>query len=158
MTNENSGTTYQCNITNGLMEESGGWYNCSYNSSEMEIGWYTITFYTNRSYYNYGNDTERFYLSSSPQLLSPSVIPSSGGWGRTYNYTVTVTDEDNDTVTVYLWLKNSTGEYFLVGQDSKVNCSNTIFYFEYNYTKYEMGWWYYFFNACLLYTSPSPRD
>ncbi|MCK4336001.1 MAG: hypothetical protein KAW40_04740, partial [Candidatus Aenigmarchaeota archaeon] len=95
LTNQDIGKTYQCNASNGLVEEGNGWYNCTWDTSDKEVGNYLIEFYTNRSYYNPDKANVSFYLSSAPLLEEPKVIPSSGGWNRTYNYTVNVTDEDN---------------------------------------------------------------
>ncbi|UCD07246.1 MAG: hypothetical protein JSW41_05485, partial [Candidatus Aenigmatarchaeota archaeon] len=109
LTNDGFGVTYQCNTTNGLEEETNGWYNCSWDSTGKEVGWYNITMYTNRSFYNINTTNATFYLFSGIILEDANVTPNVGGWGASpYNYTVNVTDEDNDTVIVELWLKNAT--------------------------------------------------
>jgi hypothetical protein len=135
LTNQRTGTTdTDCSGASVKEEETNGTYNCTWDSSGEDFGWYIITFFTNKSYYNYGNDTVSFYLSTSPSLAAENVSPSSGGWNRTYNYTINVTDYDNDTVTVYFWT-NETGVW--VQQDNLQcgPCNLTTLTFNRTYTQ-----------------------
>ena len=121
---------------------------------DRDIGYYNLTFYANRSYYNPSTYTVQFYLSSSPILESPNVTPSSGGWNRTYNYTINVTDEDNDTVNVNFYLNSTktSGLWEFQEQKSCDNCSDTVVYFLKNYIctdadQSDLTTWFILFNA-----------
>ena len=95
LTSQLTGETYQCDAQG----ENNGYYNCTWNSSNKPVGWYTVKFYSEKSYYNPGIAGTTFYLSSAPELIAWTVEPSSGGWGvPSYVYRVNVTDIDNDTV------------------------------------------------------------
>jgi hypothetical protein len=147
LTNQDTGDTYRCPST-GYATQQNGYYNCSWDTTGKPVGTYLVEMFSSRTDHNDGYDSVSFYLSSAPILESPTVIPSSGGWGRSpYNYTVNVTDEDNDTVTIYLWLKNETGNWSNPENKTCTNCNNTLVYFEVTYTKYNIGWWWFKFNA-----------
>ncbi|MCK4497157.1 MAG: hypothetical protein KAU24_03120, partial [Candidatus Aenigmarchaeota archaeon] len=110
LTNENSGTNYYCNDT---MEKDNGTYNCTFNTSAMEAGWFNITMVSNKTYYN-DNTTIKyhaFWIETTPILENSRVSPWIGGWGADFNYSVQVTDEDGDTVRVRLWERIVNGSW-----------------------------------------------
>ncbi|RKX21963.1 MAG: hypothetical protein DRP45_11795, partial [Candidatus Zixiibacteriota bacterium] len=154
LTNQETGKTYQCNTSNGLVEEGDGWYNCTWDTSGKDVGWYNVTFYTDKNYYNPDTASVNFYLSSAPLLEEPLVIPSSGGWNRTYNYTVNVTDEDNDTVSVYFYLNSTKTGGVWEYQETKqcTNCDDTKLTFNRSYSctqadQSDLTTWFAYFNA-----------
>ncbi|MCK5233928.1 MAG: hypothetical protein KAJ91_03865, partial [Candidatus Aenigmarchaeota archaeon] len=144
LTNQRTGTTETCGSTE---EEGDGWYNCTWDSIGKDTGYYTVTMFSNESYYNYGNTTALFYLSSTPVFEDEAVVPTTGGWGASpYNYTVNVTDVDNDTLTISFWL-NGTGLWVEEDTDQCENCSDTVMNFTNTYTCSDIGAWYYKFNT-----------
>ena len=144
LTNQRTGTTETCASTE---EEGDGWYNCTWDSSGKDTGYHTVTMFSNESYYNYGNTTTTFYLSSTPVFEDETVLPATGGWGASpYNYTVNITDVDNDTLTISFWL-NGTGLWVEDDTGQCENCSDTVMNFTNTYTCSDMGAWYYKFNT-----------
>ncbi|MCW1304417.1 MAG: DUF853 family protein [Candidatus Parvarchaeota archaeon] len=94
-----------------ILNESNGYYNCTFNTSSMPARWYNINFTSNATNYN-SNTTiynNRFFVETKPFLFAPSVMPGSGGWGETFTFKVNVTDEDLDVLTVRLYTNTSTG-------------------------------------------------
>jgi len=130
-------------------DEGTGFYNYTWNSAGKSPGAWNVTFNTGNSSYNTDSFIRSFFLSSTQTLTSPSVSPSSGGWGvPNYTYSITVNDADSDSVTVNAWVKNLTDtSWTLVGTDSCNPCSNTILSFNKSYLQTQIGNWSFKFNA-----------
>jgi hypothetical protein len=92
--------------------ESGGYYNCTWDSNSYTTGSYDITLTASKTYYetNYTFVSGAFFLGISPSLSSPAVDHSIGGWGENFKFAVTFSDADGTTDNVTLWksLDNST--------------------------------------------------
>ncbi|MCK5333302.1 MAG: hypothetical protein KAJ24_02230, partial [Candidatus Aenigmarchaeota archaeon] len=89
-----------------------GWYNCTWDSTFNEPGWWNVrTNATNNTYYT-AQDMwdERFELINSPPIYnSANVTPNISGWGYHYNYTVNVTDSDMDDINCTLYTSANSG-------------------------------------------------
>src|SRR3989339_629098 len=148
-------TLAKFNVTNGKVEsyqandENNSYYNYTWNSASKSAGFWNVTFYTGQNSYNPDFVDTQFYLSAIQELLSPGVVPVSGGWGKpNYTYSITVSDEDvGDTVNVSLWLnKDNTGWQYYTFQTC-TDCSSTLMQFNRSYYQTEIGNWSFKFNA-----------
>ncbi|RLG79724.1 MAG: hypothetical protein DRO09_04035 [Thermoprotei archaeon] len=104
--NVDRGKRYYCAP---VLEESTGYYNCTFNTSGMYPRWYDVEVYANKTYYNSDRETKTnaFWLETRPILKIVTAYSeqgtSVGGWGETWTFKVNVTDWDKDAVTVYLY-------------------------------------------------------
>jgi hypothetical protein len=119
-----TGQMFNCS---DIINDTNGWYNCTFNTSGMPAKYYHIIMNSSRDYYNPSilNKSNAFFVETPPVLAGESVTPSGdGGWGESYTFRVNVTDEDSDTVSVYLWVNKSTG-WDLAGSNTTVTGENT---------------------------------
>ncbi|RLE41198.1 hypothetical protein DRJ16_06660, partial [Candidatus Woesearchaeota archaeon] len=160
-TSDFTGTTFYCAPINN---EGTGYYNCTFNTSEMPARWYDVTLNASRDYHHDGNQSwdNRFFVSTEPILTTPKVNTSTydgndgpnGGYSEAFNFSVAVTDEDGDTVTAYLWLRfwnettSSWEDWTHEGTKVCMNCNNSVLsYTKYNFLCDNMGTWQYKWNA-----------
>ncbi|RLG16179.1 hypothetical protein DRN62_04005, partial [Nanoarchaeota archaeon] len=132
---------------------SGNYYVYTWNPDESApLGWYNVTMIATHAGGKYWNGTffleNAFFLASIPQLDNPQASPNPGGWGESpFNFTVNVTNVDNTTTTIYLWLKNSTVDWYIENYTTCSYCSNFTYFYQKNFTKYNIDTWYFRFNA-----------
>ncbi|MFC2144015.1 hypothetical protein ACFLQO_01465, partial [Candidatus Aenigmatarchaeota archaeon] len=98
-----------------IYNESGsnaGYYNCTWNTTGMREGNYSIQMNTTRTYFNL-NQT---YFDNMFQLLnwnatnqSIQVTPQKDGWTKRYNYTIQIDDPENETINCTLWIYKDDG-------------------------------------------------
>ncbi|MEK6953896.1 MAG: hypothetical protein AABX01_02740, partial [Candidatus Micrarchaeota archaeon] len=142
-------TSYTCNAVN----EGNGFYNCTApntTTAGWTYGFHNVTVNASKSYFSNASVTRAFafYLASRPILSSPSVTPSSGGWGGQFNFSVTVTDLDDNNVTVYLFKRKSGNSTWVFLQTQSCSaCSSTPLNFVQTFNNTDVGVSEYFFNA-----------
>jgi len=147
-------TTLYYNISNGTYsevhtasDEGTGYYSYVWNSTGNSSGYYNVTFYSGLDNYNNDSALVGFFLSSTQTLTSPSVSPTSGGWGvANYTYSVVVADTDGDTVNVTLWIRNATDDGDWEFYASELTTGG-ISYFNRSYTQNEIKNWSFKFNS-----------
>ncbi|RLI90751.1 MAG: hypothetical protein DRO89_05290, partial [Candidatus Altiarchaeales archaeon] len=111
--------------------EGDGYYNCSWNSTDKQSGFWDIRF--NSSKYNF-NDNSTVWndwfevLNVGPAFNSVQVTPSTAGWGNNYTYSVNISDPEGDNVNCTLFINTSAswvyrGYYFLSGGNGFCNIS-----------------------------------
>ena len=132
MISENS-TEYTCSP---IINESSGWYSCTFNTSGMDTRGYSITIRSQRDYYNNGTYTydyvegvSSFWIETIPILQGEKVVPLVGGFSETFTFTVNVTDEDLDQVTVdayYRVLPSGSWTWFDSATQSGINWTATF--------------------------------
>ncbi|RLG19606.1 hypothetical protein DRN74_06585, partial [Candidatus Micrarchaeota archaeon] len=134
-------STYTNKVTYcDVVQESTGYYNCTFNSTGKSPRYYDIRVYTKKQYYNPSNYTESnaFWIETKPkiELISTSITPTIGGWGETFTFRVNVTDEDLDEVKVYLYERPGSGEWRLLppvtGKTKSAGTESQIIEFTYN--------------------------
>ncbi|RLG87625.1 MAG: hypothetical protein DRO18_02980, partial [Thermoprotei archaeon] len=108
-------TGYEC-VASDLGD---GNYTCTIpaaTAGAWSYGWHSLTINATREYYTGENASvaHAFYLADDPSLDNPSVDPTSGPWGTTFNFTITLTDLDPDNVTVYFWIRRPGQDWMLV--------------------------------------------
>ncbi|RLG20513.1 hypothetical protein DRN74_05300, partial [Candidatus Micrarchaeota archaeon] len=136
-----------------VKNEGNGYYNCSWNISNNPGGWYNITMNSERTYYNYDNETkiQAFFHEIAPVLAGEYVTPTESYWGTTFNFYVNVTDDD-DTVTVQLWhRKLPSGSWNLADSATCTDCINTTIPLSHTYSQADIGTWEWFINASDAY-------
>ncbi|MFH1228906.1 MAG: hypothetical protein V1678_00590 [Candidatus Aenigmatarchaeota archaeon] len=117
--------------TNVLDEPSSGNYNCTWNSTDMSQGNWTVGINSEKSNYNINitNYTNWFYLRNrQPLQVGPQVAPEQGGWGSSFVYNISINDPENNTVTCSLYT-NTTGSFVYRGSNTistPGNCSITV--------------------------------
>ncbi|MCK9371409.1 hypothetical protein M0R04_15955, partial [Candidatus Dojkabacteria bacterium] len=157
-------TTAYFNLTNGTYTQTcpvtsndgSGVYSCTWTSAGNATGWYNVTFYSGMANYNSNDTTKSFFLSSTQTLTSPSVNPTSGGWGiANYTYSITVSKDDADTVNVSFWLRNATdnGDWLFTDSNTCTNCLNTVIKFNHSYVQEDIKNWSFKFNASDLHNN-----
>ncbi|MCK5594204.1 MAG: hypothetical protein KAI18_03095, partial [Candidatus Aenigmarchaeota archaeon] len=85
--------------------ESGGDYNCTWDSTNKPYKWYNVTADVSKEFFvsNMTSGDDRFFLGVTPQLESLSVSPEVGGWGENHQFNVRLTSFDLATNNVSLW-------------------------------------------------------
>ncbi|MEM5766435.1 MAG: Hint domain-containing protein, partial [Candidatus Aenigmatarchaeota archaeon] len=146
---ENGENIYYCSGTD--VPGYPGNYSCGWDSSVGVAGYYNITMNASKGYF-YNNSIKiinAFKLVTTPQLNNPTVTPSSGGWGKFYNYTIAVSDASGETVNVSFWLKKAGGNWEFQDWKTCTDCSNTVLWFtkSVNFTCNDIGTWFFKFNA-----------
>jgi hypothetical protein len=100
-------------------QDSGqGWYNCTWNSTGKEEGYWNIRLNSSKQYFNdnstiYNNWFQLVNWEASNTSI-PSVTPTQNGWTRLYNYTVAIYDQEGDTINCSLFISRdnqTTWEY-----------------------------------------------
>ncbi|RLG68790.1 MAG: hypothetical protein DRO11_08605, partial [Methanobacteriota archaeon] len=102
------GNTSTCTAINDPL--SDGNYNCTWNSTTMAEGNWTVNITADLTdyYQNFTRYSDWFYLNNlEANLTNPTVSPSSGGWGTNYTYTIAIIDNENDTTTCQLYVNTS---------------------------------------------------
>ncbi|RLE15252.1 hypothetical protein DRJ04_00800, partial [Candidatus Aerophobetes bacterium] len=101
---ESNTTMYECTP---VQNDTGGYYSCTRNSSDMLARFYDVVMNSSRDYFL--NDSERahnlFFIKTKPVLEDVNVTPNPGGWGERFYFSVNLTDEDLDNVTVNLYIR-----------------------------------------------------
>ncbi len=139
--------TYPCTP---IVNDGGGYYNCTFNTSLMNPRGYNINAYTSRTYFNAHNYTitytagqpKGFFVDTAPLLTYPKLNTTgydgdageNGSWSEPRKFTVNVTDEDGDVyVAVRLWKRDYTvgsgwGSWQQVGSAKSLNteANNTL--------------------------------
>ncbi|MEM5878303.1 MAG: hypothetical protein QXF12_05485, partial [Candidatus Aenigmatarchaeota archaeon] len=90
-----------------------GVYNCSWNSSFKQPGFWDIKFTSSKQYFNTKQtvfpDWFEIYNANPANTTIPTVTPTMGGWGDVYNYSVYLTDSDGDPITCVLYTSTDDG-------------------------------------------------
>ena len=91
--------------------EGDGHYNCSWDSSAVNEGYYSVRINSSATNYN-SNSTyykDVFFLNNqNPNAVGLNNFPLYGGWGESFDYSVNISDAEGDDVTCSLWV-NTTG-------------------------------------------------
>jgi hypothetical protein len=135
-------------------------FSCSIATNEnFPYGWYNITtiaFARGDLADKYWNGTKvaqnAFFLRSKILLEDARKIPAQTlvPWGKSpFNFTVNVTSPDNEAVTVYLWMRNSTHDWWLENSTTCSPCNNFYFFTSRKFTSDSISAnsWYFKFNA-----------
>ncbi|MBU2638069.1 MAG: hypothetical protein KJ955_03790, partial [Nanoarchaeota archaeon] len=97
------GASYVCNQSSndasyGIWVESGGVYNCTWNSTKGGLGWYNVSFSGLKQYYPYNTtETAWFKTTGSPSLSNPQISPANAPWGAPHTFSVTPAAGDEST-------------------------------------------------------------
>jgi hypothetical protein len=101
-----------------VSELGSGIYNSSWNLTFKPGGYYSFRVNSSKQYY-YSNSTlfvNWVYLNNTPPVTENlSVTPSSGGWGKTFNFTADVNDLQHDNVTCKLFVYTGQGVWSYKG-------------------------------------------
>ncbi|MCG2724293.1 hypothetical protein L6303_06120, partial [archaeon] len=118
------------------------------------LGWYNVSVISNKTGYNTNESTlqNKFFLRSRVLLDAAAKLPAgtSTPWGRSpFNFTINITSDDNESVTAYLWMSNSTGNWWIENQTSCTNCSSSYFFTTKAFSNNSIpgNIWYWKFNA-----------
>jgi hypothetical protein len=135
-------------------------FSCSITTNEnFPYGWYNVTMIAfargdlSDKYWNGTRVTiNAFFLRSQILLEDAKKIPTEAlvPWGKSpFNFTVNVTSLDNEAVTVYLWMRNSTHDWWLENSTTCTNCNNFYFFTSKIFTSDSIlaNSWYFKFNA-----------
>ncbi|MEK6843572.1 MAG: hypothetical protein AABY04_03720, partial [Candidatus Micrarchaeota archaeon] len=122
-------TSYLCSPTNN---ESNGFYNCTFGTSNKAQGNYSIMLNASMPYYN-SNATlfvNRFYLKNVlTAVQNQSVNRKAGGWGLVYQFNVSVYDPEGESVTCNLFV-NTSGLFAFQGSSTVAsgtgNCTVSV--------------------------------
>ncbi|MBD3155046.1 MAG: DUF2341 domain-containing protein, partial [Candidatus Aenigmarchaeota archaeon] len=120
------GNTSSCDDVND--PSSDGNYNCTWDSTSMAEGNWTVNITAELTNYNQNFTTHPhwFYLNNlEANLTNQLVDPSSGGWGTNYTYNISITDNENDSTSCQLYVK-TTGSWEYKGMSTITppgNCS-----------------------------------
>jgi len=139
---------FRCPTIGNAQDLGGGYYTCTFDSTDKPLGWYNVTMHSSKTNYFDGLDVQynAFFLSTVPLLDNPQDQPDPVPWDKEANFTIYVTDEDNETATVRFWLKKD-GDWEQNGTYPCVDCDNQPVTFYRNFTRDEVGTWYYKFNT-----------
>ncbi|RLI97718.1 MAG: hypothetical protein DRP00_03670, partial [Candidatus Aenigmatarchaeota archaeon] len=130
-----------------VVDESNGYYNCTFNTSGFTPQYWDIRINGSKEYYNSFSVVENnaFWIETNPILFAPRVIPEVGGWGETFTFKVNFTDEDLDTLTVTYTLVGPTsqpsGTATAQGINTEVSWSGITF------SSTDIGEWVVWFNV-----------
>ena len=84
---------YYCPSSGYVTNETGNFYNCTWDSSGKAGGWYNVTMESSKDYYINGSYTREnaFFLITPVVLSNPQVsYPGDGSWGELHNFSVIV--------------------------------------------------------------------
>ncbi|MBI4362525.1 MAG: hypothetical protein HY558_05055, partial [Euryarchaeota archaeon] len=121
-----------------LTAQSGGTYQCTFNSSDRPTRHYNLTLSVNDTYFP-NNTTQHngstgacpvnqcfaFYLETRPRLTNATVNKTLGGWGENWSLTATVDDEDLDPTNQVNLTIRRTGQTTWIPDGTNVILTNT---------------------------------
>ncbi|MCK4997074.1 DUF87 domain-containing protein [Candidatus Pacearchaeota archaeon] len=105
---DSNNNSYICSVVN---DEGSGYYNCSWDSSVVDEGTYSIRINSSATNYNVNSTYYKdvlFLNNQDPTVVGLVSFPLYGGWGERFDYSVNISDIENDDVTCTLWV-NTTG-------------------------------------------------
>ncbi len=135
----NSSGSYYCS---NVIDDGGGYYNCTFNTSSLAVGWYNLTMNYSRQHYNANSTTKTsaFFIETAPRLAVPNISKTLGGWGETYIFSVNVSDEDSDNVRVYAWYRKlPSGAWTQIGSYNQTSGMNKTVTFTTSFQFTDMG-------------------
>ncbi|MCK5015616.1 MAG: hypothetical protein KAS32_00975, partial [Candidatus Peribacteraceae bacterium] len=138
--NQLTGAWYTCTP---IDDDTGGFYNCTFNTSAYPPRGYNLLVYASKSYFNTYNSTvtytagqtNGFFIETEPTIEYPQMNTTgydgdtgpNGSWSEPKTYTVNLTDEDGDLVTIRLWKRKYSagwGSWEQVGNPQYINNPN----------------------------------
>ncbi|MFH1443210.1 MAG: PEGA domain-containing protein, partial [Candidatus Micrarchaeota archaeon] len=133
LTNEDTSDLTYCSP---IENETIGYYNCTWPSSESMQGNYSVTINATAEYYNSNSTLYQnwFYLKNLLTNASDlNVSTIEAGWGSSFQFNVTIDDPEDESITCQLFT-NTTGEWVYRGYGAvplgQGNCSVTVDHFE----------------------------
>ncbi|MBI4175981.1 MAG: hypothetical protein HY518_02155, partial [Candidatus Aenigmarchaeota archaeon] len=96
------GTSYSCSP----ITESGGFYNCTFNTTGKLEGNYSANISATKTNYNSNTSifSNRFVIANfNTTAQNLSVVPNSSGWTAKFNFSIDINDPEADNVTCVLF-------------------------------------------------------
>jgi len=123
------GATRYCT---GNWQESGGWYNCSWDSTGQQKGDWDITMRVDEDYYVMNETTEddAFNIGNAPYLLNPWVTPLLEGWGKEHTFHVYFGDADWNLDNISLWKSFDNVTWTLVDYQMVSHAATDLYFYE----------------------------
>ena len=130
-----SGSIFVCEPVLNETGANAGWYNCTWDSTDMEEGYWDVRLNSSKEYFLDNSTTyfDWFWLENVPTKAENVTVwiynytsnrweeanlSLSYGWSRKFNFTIDVYDQEGDDITCVLWIKlNSSNSWIIAGSD-----------------------------------------